>query len=248
MSAANFSDQVEAFLTRASLPLKPYLPVIARFLLVVTFLEDAIRISGLAEVFLGGNVAVMIVCSVLAILKRNTEIAVGGLFAVIVSQALGYGLIFDSNFFFRNLSVAGGLVMLLADAQSSKRKPLFAGLPTLNENDKHAYLQLLGRVLLVFLFINFVISGEFSILRLVVTIVSLIGCVMVVVGFKAKISAWILVAFLSISNVVLNNWWSLHQDFLKYDFFQTLSIMGGFLLLANLGAGGYSMDEKKKNF
>ncbi|KAI8895051.1 SURF4 family-domain-containing protein [Globomyces pollinis-pini] len=267
----NFTSKVERTLESIGTPIKPYLPAIARFLLVVTFLEDSIRIMsqwsdqirylqrhqgfpwGLAELFLFINVTTMLIGSILAILKKHSEIAVAGLGGVIISQWIGYGLIFDSNFFFRNLSVAGGLLMLLADAYSSKKKKLFAGLPSLNQTDKSTYLQLFGRILLVFLFLSFVFTGEFSILRLVVSIVGLIGCVMVVIGFKAKYTAWILITILSISNVLLNNWWSLHhahprRDFLKYDFFQTLSIMGGFLLLANLGAGGISVDEKKKNF
>ncbi|KAJ3309345.1 hypothetical protein HDV04_006234 [Boothiomyces sp. JEL0838] len=265
-----FARKFEEGLERIGQPLKPYLPVIARFLLVVTFLEDSVRITsqwkdqinylqrhqgfpwGLAEIFLFTNVIIMIIGSILAIAKKNTEIAVGGLGLVIISQWIGYGLIFDSNFFFRNLSVAGGLLMLLADSYSSKKR-LFSALPTLNQTDKSTYLQLFGRILLVFLFLSFVFSGEFSILRLIISIIGLIGCVLVVIGFKAKYTAWILITLLSISNVLLNNWWSLHhahprRDFLKYDFFQTLSIMGGFLLLANLGAGGISVDEKKKNF
>ena len=206
-----------------------------------------------AEVFLAINVLTMLICSYLAIAKRHTEIACAGLFGVVLTQSIGYGLIFDTSFIFRNLSVIGGLLMLLADAYSSSKRMLFAGLPSLSETNKSTYLQLGGRILLVFLFLSFILAGEFSILRLVVSIVSLIGCVMVVVGFKAKWSAWILITFLSISNVFLNNWWSLHhthpqRDFMKYDFFQTLSIMGGFLLLINLGPGGISMDEKKKNF
>ncbi|KAJ1551424.1 hypothetical protein HK405_014536, partial [Cladochytrium tenue] len=68
----------------------------------------------------------------------------------------------------------------------------------------------------------------------------------------ARWSALALAAFLCVSNVILNNWWSLHRnhpqrDFQKYDFFQNLSVMGGFLLLINLGPGEYSVDEKKKN-
>ena len=153
----------------------------------------------------------MLVGSVLAIMRKHSEIAVAGLGGVIISQWIGYGLLFDANFFLRNLSVAGGLLMLLADAYSGNKKKLFAGLPSINETDKSTYLQLFGRILLVFLFLTFVFSGEFSVLRLVVSVVGLVGCVMVVIGFKAKYTAWILIAMLCVSNVVLNNWWSLHH-------------------------------------
>ncbi|RKO83057.1 SURF4 family-domain-containing protein [Blyttiomyces helicus] len=224
-----FLTQFEDTLERIATPIKPWLPGIARFLLVVTFLEDSVRITTqwgdqltylqrhrgfpwlTAELFLGINVITMLVGSILAIGKRYTEHAVGGLFLVIVSQSLGYGLIFDSGFFFRNLSVIGGLLMLLADALSAKRRTIFAGLPSLNETDKATYLQLFGRILLVFLFLSFILTGEFSVLRVAVSIVAFVGCVMVVVGFKAKWSAWVLVTFLSISNVFLNGWWNLHQ-------------------------------------
>jgi uncharacterized membrane protein YphA (DoxX/SURF4 family) len=164
-----------------------------------------------AEIFLFFNVVAMLVCSTLAIAKRYTEYAVGGLFAVVLTQSIGYGLIFESSFFFRTLSVIGGLLMLLADSYASRKKSLFAGIPTLSENDKSMYIQLAGRILLVFLFMSFILAGEFSFLRLFVSVFSLVGCLMVVVGFKAKWSAWILITFLSISNVALNNWWNLHQ-------------------------------------
>jgi ER-derived vesicles protein len=153
----------------------------------------------------------MLTGSVLAIAKKYTEYAVAMLASVIVLQAFVYGMIFDTNFFFRNVSVMGGLLMLLADGLTSKRKNLFAGLPTLNETDKSMYIQLTGRILLVFLFLASVMNGEFSFIRVLVSIIGLIGCVMVVVGFKAKYSAWMMIAFLSVSNVILNNWWSLHQ-------------------------------------
>ncbi|KAJ1529059.1 hypothetical protein HK405_002362, partial [Cladochytrium tenue] len=167
-----------------------------------------------ADVFLILNVLVMTSCSVLAIARRYTEYAVGGLFAVVVSQSLGYGLLFDSSFIFRTLSVCGGLLMLLADSMLSSRRSarntLFAGLPSISETDRTTYIQLFGRILLVFLFLGFIFGGELSVARLVVAIVSFAGCVMVVIGFKAKWSAWMLITFLSISNVVLNNWWTLH--------------------------------------
>jgi hypothetical protein len=37
--------KVESFIEKIGQPIKPYLPTIARFLLVVTFLEDSLRIT-----------------------------------------------------------------------------------------------------------------------------------------------------------------------------------------------------------
>ncbi|KAJ4163399.1 hypothetical protein LMH87_005133 [Akanthomyces muscarius] len=263
-----YTSKVEDFLETASEPIKPYLPAIGRFLIVVTFLEDALRImtqwndqliylrdyrhipSGITHLFLLVNVVAMLACSTLVIVRKYSDYAVAGLMGVVVTQALGYGLIFDLNFFLRNLSVIGGLIMVLSDSWVRKTKA-FAGLPTLDEKDRKMYFQLAGRVLLIFLFVGFVFSGSWSIWRVLVSILGAGACVMVVVGFKAKFSATLLVVILSIFNLFVNNFWTLHEhhpqkDFAKYDFFQILSIVGGLLLLVNSGPGQFSIDEKKK--
>lgn len=173
--------------------------------------------------------------SFLVVSRKYTEYAILALLGVVVSQAFGYGLLFDLNFFFRNLSVVGGLLMVVSDSLAQK-KQLFAGLPSVSETDRRKYFQLAGRILLIFLFIGFVFHGQWSITRVLFSLVGLVACIMVVVGFKARLSAIFLVLMLSLMNLLINNFWSMHstspqRDFLKYDFFQTLSIMGGLLLL-----------------
>jgi len=262
------TNKIEDFFDTISEPIRPYLPAIGRFLIVVTFLEDALRIitqwsdqllylhdyrhipRGITHVFLIFNVIMMTICSSMIIIRKHSDYGVIGLLAVVVTQALGYGLIFDLNFFLRNLSVIGGLLMVLSDSWVRK-KFAPAGLPQLDEKDRKMYVQLAGRVLLIFLFVGFVFAGEWSIWRVMVSFLGAIACVMVVVGFKAKMSAVMLVMILSIFNLFVNNWWTLHphhphKDFAKYDFFQILSIVGGLLLLVNMGPGQFSVDEKKK--
>lgn len=161
-------------------------------------------------------------------------------------------------FFLRNLSILGGLLVclsesLLRDKKNRNNHLLFASLPSLTETERHEYFQLAGRVLLVLLFFGFVFQGEWSLLRVLVSLVGLAACVMVVIGFRAKWSAAFLVTFLCIMNVVVNNWWTIHhsnykRDVHKYNFFQCLSIMGGLLLLVNIGPGQLSYDEKKKDY
>ena len=99
----------------------------------------------------------MLGCSGMVMAKRYPEISVVGLLCVVIGQGLGYGLIFDLNFFLRNLSVIGGLLMVFSDALS-KRKSIFAGIPNMSEDDRKGYFQLAGRVLLIFLFLGFVLN------------------------------------------------------------------------------------------
>jgi uncharacterized membrane protein YphA (DoxX/SURF4 family) len=153
----------------------------------------------------------MCTCSTLVIARKYSDYAVAGLIGVVVTQALGYGLIFDLNFFLRNLSVMGGLLMVLSDSWIRKSKA-FAGLPQIEEKDRKMYFQLAGRVLLIFLFIGFVFSGQWSIWRVLVALLGFVACVMVVVGFKAKFSAIMLVVILSVFNLLVNNFWTVRSN------------------------------------
>ena len=194
----------------ASVP--PRLPTqYAQSSYVETKLIDSIVPYGLTHLFLIVNVLAMISCSTLVIARKYSDYAVAGLIGVVVTQALGYGLIFDLNFFLRNLSVMGGLLMVLSDSWVRKSKA-FAGLPQIDEKDRKMYFQLAGRVLLIFLFIGFVFSGKWSIWRVMVALLGFVACVMVVVGFKAKFSAIMLVVILSVFNLLVNNFWTVSLD------------------------------------
>jgi len=117
--------------------------------------------------------------------------------------------------------------MVLSDSLH-RRKIAWAGLPQLSDPSatNKTYFQLAGRVLLIFLFLGFIFKGDsWNIIRIAVSTIGLLACVMVVVGFKAKYSAMFLVTLLSVFNVIINNFWSVsaahpHRDFLKYYLFR----------------------------
>ncbi|KAG5363823.1 ER-derived vesicles protein [Yarrowia sp. B02] len=264
------TQKIEVFLDKYSGPVKPHLPTLGRFLIVVTFLEDALRIltqwsdqvyyitnfkhipKFITVIFLLLNVVAMIAGSFMVTAKKRIEVGCGLLVGVIVTQALAYGLIFDFGFILRNLSVIGGLFIALNDAfVKDKSKRGLPGLPSIDDKDRSKYVLLAGRILLVVMFTSFILNMTWTLSRVLVSIVGIAACSMVVIGFKARVSAFLLCIILFIFNITANSYWAFPasspvRDYLKYEHFQTLSIIGGLLLVVNTGAGKISIDEKKK--
>lgn len=145
----------------------------------------------------------------------------------------------------------GALLLLIAESRV-EGKSLFAGIPSAGENRPKNYLQLTGRILLVFMFLT-VLKLELSPLQVLQNLFASALMLLVTVGYKTKLSALVLVLWLSCVNVYANAFWTLPsykpmRDFLKYDFFQTMSVIGGLLMVVYLGPGGVSMDEHKKKW
>ena len=68
-------------------------------------------------------------------------------------QTVAYSILWDMQFLFRNLALIGALLLVLAESRI-EGKSLFPGVPSLGENKPKEYLQLTGRILLVFMFVT----------------------------------------------------------------------------------------------
>merc|ERR1711899_557100 len=246
--AEDIADKV----TRSS---KHVLPHLARFCLVSTFFEDGIRMwvqwseqreymdiswgCGwfLATLFVVTNLIGQLGAVAMVLTRFKVDIACGILFFIVLLQTVAYSILWDLQFLFRNLALIGALLLVLAESRV-EGKSLFAGVPSLGENKPKMYLQLAGRILLVFMFLT-LLRFEMSAMQI---IQNLVGSLLMV-----------LVTWLNILNFYFNAWWNIPaykpmRDFLKYDFFQTLSVIGGLLMVVSLGPGGVSMDEQKKKW
>ncbi|GMM28869.1 Erv29 protein [Martiniozyma asiatica (nom. inval.)] len=267
------SDQLDEYLDKYLGFFKPYVPAIGRFLIVATFLEDSLRIISqwkqqvyylatyrhlyewIVKLFLTFNIIGMILGSVLVIFRKQPLIATGVLSSIVMLQGLVYGLFFEFSFFLRNVSVIGGLFLGLSDSLVIDKRALgMAGLPMLETKDfNKKYFLLAGRIMLIVLFVTFMITIKWSFISILIILIGLIACLSVAIGYKTKMAASILTTLLIIHNCWTNHYWTYNstdsrRDYLRYEFFQTLSIVGGLLLIVNTGAGELSIDEKKKKF
>ncbi|XP_068559147.1 surfeit 4, like isoform X2 [Cebidichthys violaceus] len=187
------------------------------------------------------------------ILSRNcVQYACFTLFGIISLQTVAYSILWDPKFLMRNLSLGGGLLLLLAECREEAHS-VFAGVPSLgHQSSPRNLLQLGGRVLLVLMFMT-LLHFDLSLFTVLQNLVGSALLVLVAVGLKTKLAALTLVVWLLVINVTFNAFWSVPSyrpthDFLKYDFFQTTSVIGGLLLLVALGPGGVSVDQKKKEW
>lgn len=248
---------------------KHVLPHVARFCLISTFLEDGLRMWNqwgeqrdymnhtwgcgyfLATLFVIVNLIGQLGGCVMVLSRFKVTIACGVLVGIIVLQTVAYSILWDVKFLLRNLALAGGVLLLLAEDRA-EGKSLFAGLPSLGENNPKQYMQLSGRILLVLMFLT-LLRFEMDFFQMVQNLVGTALIILIAIGYKTKLSALVLVIWLSLLNVYFNAFWSIPaykpmRDFLKYDFFQTLSVIGGLLLVVAYGPGGVSMDEHKKKW
>lgn len=251
---------------------KSILPHIARLCLVSTFLEDGIRMwfqwseqraymdatwncgYFLSTLFVVLNLFGQIIPCIMILLRKHVGIACGILCGIVLMQTVAYQILWDVQFLMRNLALAGGLLLLLAESRAEQGKTfLTAGLPSVGD-DKRAsnWLQLVGRILLVAMFAT-LLHFELSPLNLIQTVVGSVLITLITIGYKTKLSAFILVLWLGFWNFYLNAFWMIPanrpmRDFLKYDFFQTTSVIGGLLLIVAVGGGKISIDNKKKDW
>ncbi len=78
-------------------------------------------------------------------------------------------------------------------------------------------------------------------------IISLIGAVSILVGYRAKEGAWLLILFLAPATLMLHSFWdmddpsaaALHQ----IHFVKNISLLGAALLIAHFGSGPLSLEN-----
>ncbi|CCF57650.1 hypothetical protein KAFR_0C06540 [Kazachstania africana CBS 2517] len=243
--------------------LQPYIPSIARFFIVATFYEDSWRIVSqwkdqmfylcdwkrypyfFVAFFLISCTLTMTAGATLLIARKQTNYATAGLCASIMLQGLVYGLFKDLQYVLRFFSVIGGLLIAFSDS-IVKNKTTFGMLPELQDKDQKfkGYLLFAGRILIVLMFITFTFTKSW-----ITVIFTLILTACFAAGYKTKLASIMLGLILAFYDITLNNYWfydNSKRDYLKYEFFQNLSIIGALLLVTNTGAGDLSIDSKKK--
>ena len=249
---------------------KYILPTLARLCLIATFLEDGMRMwfqwseqrefmdstwscgTFLATTFVLVNLIGQLGGCVMVIGRWKVSYACGILFFIVVLQTLAYNILWDITFLFRNLALIGALLLVLAESRVEGRS-LFAGVPSLGDNKPKKSATVSWQNFIGIHVLPRLIRFEISFLQIMQDILGSILMVLVTIGYKTKLSALLLVLLLSALNLYHNAWWAIPEykalrDFLKYDFFQTLSVIGGLLMIVSLGPGGVSMDEHKKEW
>lgn len=182
------------------------------------------------------------------------------LLGFVIVQPFMYGQAKDVDFMCRSTTLAGGLLLLIWSENDRQRRSEDMGLPQDLQGTGADKLQLAGRLLLTFLFffqalysenggLHGVFSGRILAVLSALLLLGLAG--LVCVGFKTEYSAILLAVVLGITNIYMYPFWAVNErltDFYRYYFFQTLSIIGGLLLLALHGPGGLSVDKGTKKF
>lgn len=79
-------------------------------------------------------------------------------------------------------------------------------------------------------------------------IIELIGALSIILGYKAKYGAWLLILFLIPVTVMLHNFWTITDPMAQQmdmaAFMKNISMIGGALIIAHFGSGPFSLDNR----
>uniref|UniRef100_A0A1I8BYD1 DUF1624 domain-containing protein n=1 Tax=Meloidogyne hapla TaxID=6305 RepID=A0A1I8BYD1_MELHA len=177
---------------------------------------------------------------------------------MVMYHTILYGVHFDIHFLAINFAIVGGLLLLIAESLNNNNKQkqpnIGAGIIQLQipkDSKSKTFLMLTGRILLPLMFISLLRWDSNEPLRMIELFIGSLLLFLVITGFKARHAAFLLSLWLIFINFTLNAWWKLpkespYREFSKFDFFQTLSVLGGLLLVFVHGPGKYSIDEITK--
>jgi len=79
-------------------------------------------------------------------------------------------------------------------------------------------------------------------------VIAIIGGLSILLGYRAKIGAWLIVLFL-IGVTPLHSFWAVHDPMMAQIqmalFMKNVSMIGGALLISQFGAGPFSLDSRR---
>jgi putative oxidoreductase len=80
-------------------------------------------------------------------------------------------------------------------------------------------------------------------------VISLVGGLSVLLGYRARVGVWLIALFLLIVTPVMHKFWGLTDPMMAQvqmiNFMKNLSMLGGALLIAHFGAGPLSLDARR---
>jgi putative oxidoreductase len=80
-------------------------------------------------------------------------------------------------------------------------------------------------------------------------ILAIIGGASIVLGYKARLGAWLIVLFLVPVTIMMHNFWTLTDPMMRQMqmamFMKNISMLGGALLITYFGSGPLSIDTQK---
>jgi putative oxidoreductase len=80
-------------------------------------------------------------------------------------------------------------------------------------------------------------------------ILAILGGISIVLGYKAKLGAWLIVLFLVPVTLMMHNFWTITDPMMRQMqmamFMKNISMLGGALLITYFGTGPLSVDAKQ---